>query len=422
MSDTRKLRLLQALDRTALVSVLLSPLLLMHAHGFAEASFSVAGLCLLGRSGVSGDWAWLRTPWVRIALVWWVWLVVCSLPMQPIGASPHAFVQGLATIRFPLFAAAMQFCALRDPGPRRWMYGIISASVLYIGVHLVFQFIFGVNLYGYPAAWGVLLTGPFATARAAPALARMILPALIPAAARFLVRPGRQALWAYALLLSGIAIVVIIGQRIPVLLVAGGMVVSAVLIPRLRPIVLAAVVLIVVLIPSFAVISPKTYYHMVTRTEEHIKGFGTGAYGTMYARALEIGRQNPVMGLGYDGFGTGCPQPRYFRPSFGGAEADGGGAAICWVHPHNFYFQALADGGIPGLTLLSVLGIAWLIPLGRGLWRNPEPVRVGLFATLLMQLWPLQSTSSWWSMPMGGWFYLLLGWGLAEAAGRTRAP
>ena len=39
----------------------------------------------------------------------------------------------------------------------------------------------------------------------------------------------------------------------------------------------------------------------------------------------------------------------------------------------------------------------------------------GLFASILIQLWPIASTSAFTSMPMGGWFFLLLGWGLAEA-------
>ena len=52
--------------------------------------------------------------------------------------------------------------------------------------------------------------------------------------------------------------------------------------------------------------------------------------------------------------------------------------------------------------------------------RSPDPLRVGLFATVFVQLWPVQSTTAFTSMPMGGWFFLLLGWALAET--RVASP
>jgi len=409
---------LQRLDRVSLVAALITPLLLMHAHGFAEASMAVVAVTFLVRCAITGQWRWLRETWMILSLVWCAWLTLASLHLPALGlegGGTRAVLQALMSIRFPLFAAALAFGAPSDAEGRIWMFRVVAASVVYICVHTVFQFFFGVNLYGMRPAWGVLLTGPFGSARAAPILARLMLPAVIPAAARFLPLRMPRQLWAYALLLGGMAVIAIIGQRIPVLLGGGGLLIAALLMPRLRPAVLAAAIATALLIPSFAVIAPSIYFRLVPDTQRMLTSFATTRYGELYARALEIGEQRPIVGLGFDGFGLGCPQPRYFRPSFDGTAADGGGTDICWVHPHNFYFEALATGGFPGVTLFAALALAWLIPLGRGLWRNPDPLRVGLFATTLAQLVPFQSTGSFWSMPMGGWFYLLVGWGLAEA-------
>ncbi len=119
--------------------------------------------------------------------------------------------------------------------------------------------------------------------------------------------------------------------------------------------------------------------------------------------------------MGFDGFETGCPRPAYFRPTFDGSIPDGGGAKMCWHHPHNHYLQALDDGGFVGLALFAAMGIAWLVPLARGLGRNSDPLRAGLFAVVCAQVWPIQSTTAFTSMPVGGWFFLLLGWAMAEA-------
>ena len=36
-------------------------------------------------------------------------------------------------------------------------------------------------------------------------------------------------------------------------------------------------------------------------------------------------------------------------------------------------------------------------------------------AAILVQVSPIQSTTAFTSMPVGGWFFLLLGWAMAEA-------
>jgi hypothetical protein len=40
---------------------------------------------------------------------------------------------------------------------------------------------------------------------------------------------------------------------------------------------------------------------------------------------------------------------------------------------------------------------------------------VGLFAAALIQLWPIASTTGFITLPVAGWSFLLLGWGMAEA-------
>ncbi len=412
-------RILPPLDRTALIAVLLTPLLLLHAHGFAEAAIAVTDACFLARSAIDRDWTWLSTSWLRVGLVWWGWLVMCSLPFPALGLGEGgigSLAQAVATVRFLIFIAALEHEVLSGARARRWMFGIIAATAAYIALQALIQFVVGYNLYGEPPGRDGELTGPFGKPRAGPPLSRILFPALIPPAAALLARPGiARKSGAYALLLAGVCVMVLIGQRMPVLLTALGLFVAALLVRQLRPLVLVTGIAGAALIAATVVVSPPTYHRLVLKFSDQMDHFATSQYGQLYARALEIGEQHPVTGRGFDGFRSGCTMPRYFRASFDGRQPEGGGAVICAQHPHNFYAQALDEGGFPGLALFAALAVAWLAPLGRGLWRNPQPLRVGLFASVLIQLWPFASTSAFTSMPMGGWFVLLLGWGLAEA-------
>jgi hypothetical protein len=422
MSAVAATRPAVTLEQIALYSVMLLPLLLMHAHGVAEVAIALVDLCLLIRSALARDWAWLRTRWLWVAGAWWLWLVVCSSPIpgSDLGeGGMRSLIQAIATVRFLLLVAAMEHLALRTTEARLWFYRLIAASALWITVNCVVQAVFGRNLIGWPRGGEGVLTGPFGVERAGPPMARIVLPAVLPAVAALLGRSGiRSTVGAYALLLGSVVIMVLIGQRMPLVLAILGLVVVAVLLRRLRPVILTAAVAGALLLAASPIIAPSAYYRLVEKFSTQMEHFAISPYGQLYARALEVGERNPVTGMGFDGFGTGCPRPANFRPTFDGSQPDGGGGKICWDHPHNFYFQALDDGGFVGLALFCATAVAWLLPLGRGLWRDPDPLRVALFAAMFIQLWPIQSTSAFTSMPMGGWFFVLLGWGMAEARHR----
>lgn len=94
------------------------------------------------------------------------------------------------------------------------------------------------------------------------------------------------------------------------------------------------------------------------------------------------------------------------------------------------YWQAAVQAmtptqsGVPGFLLLTALVLAWLRCLGQGLWHDPDPLRVGLFVAVLTEVWPIESTGAFGAMPLAGWFFALLGLGLAEARAymTTKSP
>ena len=406
------------LEQIAFGATLLTPILLMHGHAIADGLIGVVDLCFLARCTASRDWRWLRDGWAPVALLWWIWLLICSLPFPALHlgeAGTGPLIQALLVLRFLIFTAALEYFVLRPPAARRWMWGVLAACAAWIAGSSLIQFLFGRNLFGFPPGGDGELTGPFGMPRAAPPLSRILLPVLLPIAAGLLSRPRAAARFnAYALLLGGMGVMVLIGQRMPLLLTVLGFLVAGLLLRQFRVAIVVSLLAGAALVGASAVVSPPTYFRLVEKFSHQMEHFAASPYGQLYARATEIGRQNPITGRGYDTFRNFCADPRYFRATFDGSQADGGGAAICAQHPHNFYLQAFVEAGVPGLILFCILAFVWLRPLAAGLWRDPDPLRVGLFAAILIQLWPLASTSAFTSMPMGGWFFLLLGFAMAE--------
>lgn len=417
--------MIRTLDRVALVATLACPIFLLHGRGIAEAMIDATALAFLTRSALAGDWRWLRTPWVPIAGTWWLWLVVCSVPGIGQGGA-HSFLEALAVVRFLLFTAALEHRVLAEARPRRWMGWLVSAATLYIAAQAMLQFATGRNLFGEPRAPDGTLTGPFGKERAGPPFSRLIFPAVLPPAWRLVSRPGAWGKLAAALLvLATVTVQVLFGQRMPVLLVGLGLGVSAILLPRLRVLALGAGVAVLALVAASAAIDPPAFHRLVTLFSHQMATFPQTEYGLIAGRAVAMLRASPWTGHGFDAFRFACADPRFFHGWYGG---NGGGAAICVQHPHNHYLQAAIESGLPGLALFSAMVLAWLICVGRGLWRAPDPLRVGLFVAVLVQEWPIASASDFVDMPLGGWFFLLLGFGLAcaravpEVAGARRAP
>ena len=415
-------RILQTLS---LGLVLLFPWFLLHARAAAEVGIDLVGAAFLLRCAAVRRWGWLRQDWVPVALAWWGWLVLCTLLNA--GQDTSAVLQAILVLRLLLFVAALEHWTLASQPARRWLLGSLIAATLYVAAQTLLQFATGHNLYGVPRSPDGELTGPFTKPRDAPTFVRMLFPALLPPVGALLARPGwRPWLGGVALFAGGAVVVVLIGQRMPVLLAGLGLLVTALLLPRLRGPVVVALVAGGALIAASAVVSPPTFYRLVTKFSRQVGDFADSPYGEIAERAIAIAEQHPLTGRGYDGFRTGCPLPRYFQgwhlPGQP-APTDGGGAGICVTHPHNHYLQALTDTGLPGLVLFCALVGVWLFRLGQGLLRDPDPLRVGLFVAALIQEWPVASTSPLTSLPIGGWFLLLLGFGLAQAqAARAAHP
>lgn len=420
-SRVRTPRWVEWLDRTGLAATLLLPPALLHARAGAEALILLVDVLFLLRCGLTRDWRWLMVPWVVVGASWWLWLMLCSLPFVGIGGMP-SLTQAASMARFLVLVAALENWTLRAETGRLWLGRIVAVCCVYISAHALWQAATGRNFYGAPRYLEGELTGPFTKPRAGAPLSHLLFPALLPAMDRLLARGRAGVVAALGLALAAVATMVLIGQRMPAMLTALGLLICGLVLRRLRKVVLASAVAGIALVLVSAAFYPTPYFRLVTKFSAQLNDFPTSDYGMIFSRALVIAGQHPILGRGFDGFRNACPDPATFMPwrAEPGVAPDGGGARICNIHPHNHYLQVLTDAGIPGLLLFASLVGLWLVRLARGLGDPPDALRVGLLVAAIIHVWPFASASSVAAVEIAGIFFLLLGWGLAEV--RFAAP
>ncbi len=404
-------RHLAAVVRTLTLAL---PVALFASRAGAEIIVAVIALLFCAHAAVSGDFTWCKRPFLRVGFAWWLWQVLAT-------AINHADLgQALALIRIPLLVVALAHWVLRDANMRGRLALLISLSAAWVGLECWQQVLFGHNVFGQPRYMDGALTGPFDRPRAGPVLALILFPALLPAAYRLLDRPSlvRRALGAGLLVLAA-ATAVIIGQRMPALLVLFGFVLTGLLLPRLRLWVAGAVAAGVTVLAVTPILSPATYHKLVQRFIEQASHFGVSSYGQLYHHAFELVRGYPVFGIGYNAFRESCGVVAAQQPVFTAANDV---VQACNTHPHNYYFEAAVNAGLPGLLLfcgMVVCGLRAVLP-GR-VFAASTPLRVGLCVAAILALWPIASTSSFLSFPNIGWIALVLALGMALAEADRRA-
>ncbi len=404
------------LQRAALCLVIAMPLAFLYARSLADAMLTVTGALFLLETASRARWDWLRRPWVWLAILFWVWLVLCTLR----AGSLHAIAEAVVVVRILLYVVALESWVLAEPQARRWLAWSYSAAALWIALQCWQQLLTGHNIMGDPRWIDGALTGPFYKPRAGPTFLHVFFTGIFPAVVTLLQRPGRPArAGGLALLLLAVATMLLIGQRMPSLLMLLGLVLTGLLIRRFRLPLVIALLAGAVLLALTPVLSPPTYAKLVVKFAEQMSHFARSAYGQLFTRATVMVEQHPLMGLGFDGFRAHCADPRYFRglPWLGIPDAWNGGLRGCNLHPHNYYLFVASSAGLPGLALFVAMVALWLGQMLRGLRPSAETLRAMLFVASAVALWPIASNTSLFTLSNAGWLFTTVGWSLAAARG-----
>ncbi|WP_188579575.1 O-antigen ligase family protein [Tistrella bauzanensis] len=406
-----------AMRLAARILVVLMPVLLVVGRAPADIALSLVVLLFLVAMAIARDAAPFRTPWMKVALVFWVWLLASApFALADIGS---AFGVSASFIRFPLFAAALSYWLIDDV---TWRQRLLLCLGVVLGASAVWAVIEWIDIAllindGRPV---IRLTGPFEDNKVGIFILKLMFPvlgflawrALLPAD-RLADGPARASTRGTGLVLGYAALLLVAillsGERMALLMALAGMLIMGLLVRArlLRRLTLALLAAAVVLGGLTAVLAPRLYDRQIASTVETVSAIGDSIHGRYWQSGLDVGALAPWTGVGGKNFRLLCPEIKAAEIA---AFEDPQEIQFCATHPHNIYIEAYTEHGIPGLILFCMMIIALILAL-RGAGRDDRVT--GAAIGVLLTLWPLATHGSFYNNWNGAVFWLATGLMLA---------
>lgn len=403
-------RVLRAASGAATVAL---PVLLVLGPLPTDIAVSAAAILFILRCLVVGDWRWLEEPWVLVALALWAYLVInasyVAADQEPAIGRASAFG------RHVVFAAALQFWLLTDGRIRRLLLLVLALTLAFVIADCLLQYLTGRDLFGHAPANRFRLTGPFGDPRPGTFISYLCMPVV---AVGWAWAAGRRDRIVAALAASALTamVLVMIGERTALLMYLVGLGMVALLLPPARrPLIATGLIAVLVLVAVLAT-QPALQRRFVVHTQADLTDFWDRRVGELLLRGQEVWWDNPLFGVGPRNFRNICERDDFLP--------EGPVETRCYTHPHHIWNEWLAETGLVGFAGFLALLVLWGRTIGLRLWRSGvhRALLSGLAIALVLALWPIRPSMSFFSTWPATIFWLLIGWSLAVAAPRGRPP
>lgn len=135
----------------------------------------------------------------------------------------------------------------------------------------------------------------------------------------------------------------------------------------------------------------------ILKPEFSPKYFLSSGHGILFITAFEIFKDSPFLGVGPKQFRNACKEYKYLETEYSTNNSS------CSTHPHNIYLEFLSENGLVGLSSFFLLLIYFFYSSNNKIF-----MRINIAIPLIIFLWPIASTGSFFSNSNSSIFWFLL--------------
>ncbi len=336
------------LDRIMLGFWLLGPWLFLIERSPADAWISLAGLFFLIRSGVTGDWAWLRLGWVKAVGAFVLAIAISSLFSS---LASFAIKESLIWIRFPLYAVAAACWFGRSPGRLALMLISMAFAAMVMSGILLHEMWLNPNKIRLEGPYGDLVPGMF--------LGKSMLPLAVVTTVLAMRAPFHQGVFIGLIPFGVLIMTLLTGERMNTGVMGMAIILAAMLSHSGWQKVLGYAVLGIIGTGLIFLIKGDTVFiRTFIDTGNQVGDYFNTAYWGSVRPGVIAAIEYPWTGIGIGTFRYICPD----LPNYAGILP---GVSGCHPHNHQFYIQMMAEGGVFSL-ITGVIMVIFILLAAQG--------------------------------------------------------
>ncbi|MDB2370979.1 O-antigen ligase family protein [Alphaproteobacteria bacterium] len=328
--------------------VILLPIALITGPAIPDIFLSLIALYFLLKSIFKKLWSYYRSPIVYGFLLFSLYGVIRSvfsdIPIESLTNEGSVFY-----FRYIFFALGVWYLLDHNPYLSKCLLYVIIICVLFVSFDGLYQYFMGTNFFGNQKYQAWRLTGMFGDE---PIIGRYISYISIFGFALIYqtFTPSKPMMILSIVFLVIVEVIVFLsGERSPLFYLTLFSIFILVYIPKFRLYRIIGFLASILIIFSIIQLNPTAKQRMVNQTVSQMSETTLPfiPYSELHERhyvvALKMFQESPIVGMGTNTFRFQCEKEQFqYKPG------------SCTSHPHNYYFQVLAELGLIGFVFILI--------------------------------------------------------------------
>ena len=339
--------------------------------------------------------------WILFYFIFIFYCIIISFFATDVYNSLRA---GIGQVRFLLFSLFIMFF-FKDIKNLNFLINTWLALIMIVTLDIFFQSIFLFNIVGIPISYGGRPSSFFGhEVIAGTFIVYSFIPMIFYYMNNFIegnLRTKIKYILIYSLIFYA---VVITGERLALIMLLGATLLSVIFFLRFLQITIAFMFFITFIFLAYKLNS--MFQNRLDLMIEVLSNFYHSSWGRLYESSFMLFKDNYLSGVGLKNYRVDCDFQIDPRPTHA--------AQFCSTHPHNFFLEILSETGLIGFSIFIIFFILVLVRLKSIInFKNKKSNLLnfarGSLVILLIYVWPIKNSGSFFTTFNGSFFWFNLG-------------